>query len=100
MPCFTTIDEQSTFQNNSLTDVTDTIIPSLSNLPNQIKDLISDESIQKGFVPYKTDSGSESDYENYPEKNNKTQRKARKARKARNVFKFKNQIVLLKETEG
>lgn len=34
----------------------------------QIDDLISDENMQEGLVPYKINSDSESDCENYPKK--------------------------------
>ena len=70
-PNFTTTDEHSTFQNNSLTRATDSSIPSSLNLSNQIEDFISHECIQKGLVPYKTNTDLEFDYENYPEKNKK-----------------------------
>ena len=46
-PNFTTTNEQSTFQNNYLTGVADSIIPSLSYLSNQIEDVTLDESIQE-----------------------------------------------------
>lgn len=67
-----TAEVQSTSQNNSVACDTDSNIPTSSiKISPQIEDLISDESIQKGLVPYEINSESESDYESYPEKNKK-----------------------------
>lgn len=67
-----TAEVQSTSQNYSVAGDTDSNIPSSSIKKSpQIADLISDESIQKGLVPYEINSESESDYESYLEKNKK-----------------------------
>lgn len=71
-----TAEVQSTSQNNSVAGDTDSNIPSSSiKISPQIEDLISDESIQKGLVPYDFMSESESDYESYPEKNKKRKKR-------------------------
>lgn len=71
--------EQSTLQqieNSPRNSFTGTIDHSVTSRPSiQIDDLISDESRQEGLVPYKINSDSESDCENYPKKSNKRRKR-------------------------